>query len=327
MTDRMKMIEAKDLTKIYKSRRGNRIAVDGISFSVGEGEFFSFLGPNGAGKTTTIQMMVALLSPTRGTITIDGLDVVSYPHQVRQKIGIIFQDPSLDDRLTAWENLEFHGRLYGIDSKTRERRGDFLLGVMGLGERRHDLVRTYSGGMKRRLEIARGLLHSPRLLILDEPTLGLDPHSRRSVWEYIHRVRKEVGMTVFLTTHYLEEADTSDRVAIMSAGKIVAMGTPDRLKKDLSSEMLSVETENPEALTSYLLKTYPALDSQIRREGENLLYFPLPPGGDLSPWDLLRTLPVPIREASVRRPNLDDVFIYHTGSGLKSENADKRGGR
>ena len=124
-------------------------------------------------------------------------------------------------------------------------------------------------------------------------------------------------MTVFLTTHYLEEADTSDRVAIMSAGKIVAMGTPDRLKKDLSSEMLSVETENPEALTSYLLKTYPALDSQIRREGENLLYFPLPPGGDLSPWDLLRTLPVPIREASVRRPNLDDVFIHHTGSALK----------
>ena len=320
------MIEANDLTKIYRLRRGERIAVDGISFSVGEGEFFSFLGPNGAGKTTTIQMMVALLSPSRGSIRIDGLDVVAYPHQVRQKIGIIFQDPSLDDRLTAWENLEFHGRLYGIDSKTRQKRGDFLLGVMGLGERRHDLVRTFSGGMKRRLEIARGLLHSPRLLILDEPTLGLDPHSRRSVWEYIHRVRKDVGMTVFLTTHYLEEADTSDRVAIMSAGKIVAEGTPDRLKKDLSSEMLSVETDHPDTLNSYLLTTYPSLaSSQIRREGANLLLFPLPPGSDQSPWDLLRALPVPIREASVRRPNLDDVFIYHTGSGLKAESSE--GGR
>jgi len=321
------MIEAKNLKKIYRSRRGDRVAVDGISFTVGEGEFFSFLGPNGAGKTTTIQMMVALLAPTSGEIIIDGLNVVTSPHEVRQRIGIIFQDPSLDDRLTAWENLEFHGRLYGIDSRTRNKRSNFLLDVMGISERRNDLVRTFSGGMKRRLEIARGLLHSPRLLILDEPTLGLDPHSRRSVWEYIHRVRREVGMTVFLTTHYLEEADSSDRVAIMSSGKIVAQGTPDRLKKDLSSEMLSVETENPDSLNAYLISHYSSLEGQIRREGDGTLLFPLPPGLDLSPWDVLRSIPLPIREASVRRPNLDDVFIYHTGSGLKSENADKRGGR
>ncbi|MGC8529151.1 MAG: ATP-binding cassette domain-containing protein [Leptospirillia bacterium] len=318
------MIEAVNLKKIYRSRRGERIAVDGISFSVREGEFFSFLGPNGAGKTTTIQMMVALLAPTSGEIMIDRLNVGMYPHQVRQRIGIIFQDPSLDDRLTAWENLEFHGRLYGIDARTREKRSRFLLDVMGILERRHDLVRTFSGGMKRRLEIARGLLHSPRLLILDEPTLGLDPHSRRSVWDYIHRVRKEVGMTVFLTTHYLEEADSSDRVAIMSSGKIVAEGTPDRLKKDLSSEMLSVETANPESLLTYLLTQYPSLKNQIRKEGEGTLFFPLPPGCDLSPWDLLRSIPLPIREASVRRPNLDDVFIYHTGRDLKSENTEKR---
>ncbi len=321
------MIEAKNLKKIYRSRRGDRVAVDGISFTVGEGEFFSFLGPNGAGKTTTIQMMVALLAPTSGEIIIDKLNVVTSPHEVRQRIGIIFQDPSLDDRLTAWENLEFHGRLYGIDLRTRNKRSTFLLDVMGISERRNDLVRTFSGGMKRRLEIARGLLHSPRLLILDEPTLGLDPHSRRSVWEYIHRVRREVGMTVFLTTHYLEEADSSDRVAIMSSGKIVAQGTPDRLKKDLSSEMLSVETENPDSLNAYLISHYSSLEGQIRREGDGTLLFPLPSGLDLSPWDLLRSIPLPIREASVRRPNLDDVFIYHTGSGLKSENADKRGGR
>lgn len=316
------MIEAQHLSKIYKGRKGARTAVDDISFSVGEGEFFSFLGPNGAGKTTTIQMMVALLRPTKGTIKIDSLDVVTSPHEVRQRIGIIFQDPSLDDRLTAWENLEFHGRLYGIDAVSRRIRGKFLLEVMGLGDRRDDLVRTFSGGMKRRLEIARGLLHAPRLLILDEPTLGLDPHSRRSVWEHIHRVRKEVGMTVFLTTHYLEEADSSDRVAIINAGKIVAEGTPDRLKKDLSSERLTLEAGQPEDVMKYLLGTYPKLSGRIKKE-EQSLSFPMPSGESLSPWDLLRALPFPIREASVRRPNLDDVFIHYTGSELKGQTAEK----
>ncbi|EQD29714.1 ABC transporter ATP-binding protein, partial [mine drainage metagenome] len=167
-----------------------------------------------------------LLSPTSGAITIDSLNVKDHPHEIRQRIGIIFQDPSLDDRLTAWENLEFHGRLYGISRPSRKKRGDFLLDVMGLSARKDDLVRTFSGGMKRRLEIARGLLHAPKLLILDEPTLGLDPHSRRTVWEYLHTIRKEVGMTVFLTTHYLEEADGSDRVGIIDHGRIVALDTP-----------------------------------------------------------------------------------------------------
>ena len=193
---------------------------------------------------------------------------------------------------------------------------------MGLGDRRDDLVRTFSGGMKRRLEIARGLLHAPRLLILDEPTLGLDPHSRRSVWEHIHRVRKEVGMTVFLTTHYLEEADSSDRVAIINAGKIVAEGTPDRLKKDLSSERLTLEAGQPEDVMKYLLGTYPKLSGRIKKE-EQSLSFPMPSGESLSPWDLLRALPFPIREASVRRPNLDDVFIHYTGSELKGQTAEK----
>ncbi len=299
--------------------------MDGISFKVGEGEFFSFLGPNGAGKSTTIGMMVALLAPTAGRIKIDNLDVVRFPHEVRQRIGIIFQDPSLDDRLTAWENLEFHGRLYGISKEVRKKRANFLMEVMGLADRRDDLVRTFSGGMKRRLEIVRGLVHAPRLLILDEPTLGLDPHSRRNVWEYIHTVRKKVQMTVFLTTHYLEEADGSDRVAIINQGQIVAMDTPDRLKKSLGPEVLNLHVSEKGQLKKFLLERYPSLTSSLREEEDGSLSF-LFPGEGKSPWEFLKALPFAIREASVRRPNLDDVFIRYTGTGLKSTPNDSRGG-
>ncbi len=320
------LVQAEDLVKIYKTRTGKRIAVNGISFQVKEGEFFSFLGPNGAGKTTTIGMMVALLGPTSGRIKIDNLDVTQYPHEVRQRIGIIFQDPSLDDRLTAWENLEFHGRLYGIPGPARKKRSEFLMEVMGLSERRHDLVRTFSGGMKRRLEIVRGLVHAPRLLILDEPTLGLDPHSRRNVWEYIHTVRKEVGMTVFLTTHYLEEADGSDRVAIINQGKIVALDSPERLKKSLGPEVLILKVQEKEAFRQYLLDRYPSITEAIREEDENLLSFPMPQERAESPWEFLRSLPFPILEASIRRPNLDDVFIRYTGQGLADVETGKNSG-
>ena len=320
------LIQADDLIKIYKTRTGKRIAVNGVSFHVKEGEFFSFLGPNGAGKTTTIGMMVALLSPTSGRIKIDNLDVTKYPHEVRQRIGIIFQDPSLDDRLTAWENLEFHGRLYGIPGPARKKRSEFLMEVMGLSDRRHDLVRTFSGGMKRRLEIVRGLVHAPRLLILDEPTLGLDPHSRRNVWEYIHTVRKEVGMTVFLTTHYLEEADGSDRVAIINQGKIVALDSPERLKKSLGPEVLILKVQDKEAFRNYLFDCYPSITEAIREEEGGQLSFPMPQERAESPWEFLRSLPFPILEASIRRPNLDDVFIRYTGQGLADGGQGKNSG-
>ncbi|MCL4484730.1 MAG: ATP-binding cassette domain-containing protein [Nitrospirae bacterium] len=318
------MVRAEKIVKIYKTRTGKRVAVDEISFDVKEGEFFSFLGPNGAGKTTTIGMMVALLSPTSGTIAIDGLDVTRYPHEVRQRIGIIFQDPSLDDRLTAWENLEFHGRLYGIPAETRKKRSEFLMEVMGLSERRHDLVRSFSGGMKRRLEIVRGFVHAPRLLILDEPTLGLDPHSRRNVWEYIHTVRKEVGMTVFLTTHYLEEADGSDRVAIINKGKIVALDSPEQLKRSLGPEVLILQTGEKALFRQYLEELYPSLKEAIREEPEGAMSFPMPSERFESPWEFLRTLPFPIDEASVRRPNLDDVFIRYTGEGLDKRSPEEK---
>lgn len=296
-------------------RSGNRIAVDNISFSVGRGEFFSFLGPNGAGKTTTIGMMVALLSPTSGTIRVDNLDVVEKPHEVRQRIGIIFQEPSLDDRLTAWENLEFHGRLYGIASPVRKKRGEFLIDIMGLKDRKNDLVRTFSGGMKRRLEIARGLMHAPKLLILDEPTLGLDPHSRRTVWEYIHAVRKEVGMTVFLTTHYLEEADSSDRVAIINHGKIVVLDTPAQLKKSLGPDVLTVQVLDIENFRAYIDAKLPGSRDSVRDEPDGSLSFSLG-NSTLSPWEFLKGVPFPVLEASVRRPNLDDVFIKYAGANL-----------
>jgi len=312
------LISVSNLVKVYKSRTGKRIAVDHISFHVRKGEFFSFLGPNGAGKTTTIGMMVALLSPTSGKITIDDLDVVESPHQVRQRIGIIFQEPSLDDRLSAWENLEFHGRLYGISGPMRKKRGEFLLDVMGMMDRKNDLVRTFSGGMKRRLEIVRGLMHAPKLLILDEPTLGLDPHSRRTVWEYIHDVRKEVGMTVFLTTHYLEEADGSDRVGIINSGKIVALDTPSQLKKSLGPEVLNVHVNDRERFRQYIVSSIPEIRESLRDESDGSLSFSLKEGHP-SPWEFLKNIPFPILEAAVRRPNLDDVFIRYTGSNLSSD--------
>jgi ABC-2 type transport system ATP-binding protein len=309
------LISVTNLVKVYRSKAGDRIAVNDISFHVGKGEFFSFLGPNGAGKTTTIGMMVALLAPSSGKISIDGLDVVESPHQVRQRIGIIFQDPSLDDRLSAWENLEFHGRLYGISSPIRKKRGDFLLDIMGLAERKNDLVRTFSGGMKRRLEIVRGLIHAPKVLILDEPTLGLDPHSRRTVWEYIHAVRKEVGMTVFLTTHYLEEADGSDRVGIINQGKIVGLDTPAKLKKSVGPEVLNVQVQDRDSLKQYIIDTIPGIRDSVREESDGSLSFSMG-RYPASPWEFLKTLPFPIIEASIRRPNLDDVFIRYTGSNL-----------
>ncbi len=214
-------------------------AVDDISFCVRKGEIFAFLGPNGAGKTTTIKMFTTLLNPTGGTVRINGFDPVAEPDKVRRSFGIIFQDPSLDDELTAYENLEFHGVLYGVPKELRRRRISELLAVVELEERKDSLVKEFSGGMKRRLEIARGLLHHPVILFLDEPTLGLDPQTRNRLWEFIRKMNGEEGITVFFSTHYMEEAERmADRIAIIDNGKIVVEGTADRLKADTGSETL-----------------------------------------------------------------------------------------
>ncbi len=231
----MKIIEVKGLVKNFD----DIIAVDHISFHVNKGEIFAFLGPNGAGKTTTIKMFTTLLQPTDGMIRINGFDPTTQPHDVRRSFGIIFQDPSTDDDLTAYENLEFHGVLYDIPKDIRRERINELLSIVELDTRRNDLVKEFSGGMKRRLEIARGLLHHPKIIFLDEPTLGLDPQTRNHLWAYIKEMNQKEGITVFFSTHYMEEADhMADRVAIIDHGMIVAEGTPTELKNQTSSHSL-----------------------------------------------------------------------------------------
>ncbi|MDD5041863.1 MAG: ATP-binding cassette domain-containing protein [Candidatus Peribacteraceae bacterium] len=214
-------------------------AVDSISFEVEHGRIFAFLGPNGAGKTTTIKMLTTLLRPTGGTIEINGHNPVTDQNAARQSFGIVFQDPSVDDELTAWENMEIHGVLYGIPKKLRRERIEQLLGIVELSDRKDSLLREFSGGMKRRLEIARGLLHHPKILFLDEPTIGLDPQTRNHMWEYVLSLNKTEGITVFLTTHYMEEADrVADEIAVIDHGKIVARGSSDSLQQSTQTKSL-----------------------------------------------------------------------------------------
>lgn len=227
------IIEVKNLVKKF----GKFAAVNNVSFTVPEGETFAFLGPNGAGKTTIIKMLTTLLHPTSGNMKVNHFSPADEPHETRRSIGIVFQDPSLDNELTAYENLEFHGVLYKVDKKIRRERIESLLKLVGLWERRNGYVKTFSGGMKRRLEIARGLIHHPKILFLDEPTLGLDPQTRNSMWKHIKQLNKKEGMAVFFTTHYMQEAEANaDRIAIIDQGEIVVQGTPAEIKKKTKSK-------------------------------------------------------------------------------------------
>ncbi len=229
------MIQVQNLTKKF----GEAVAVNDISFEVAAGEMFAFLGPNGAGKTTTIKMLTTLLRPSSGRLSIDGLDPSRQQNEVRKRFGIVFQDPSLDQDLTAWENMELHGALYSVPRKLRRERSEALLTAFGLWERRDGAVREFSGGMRRRLEIARGLLHTPRILFLDEPTLGLDPQSRNQLWAHVRGLNESEGITVFLTTHYMDEAErVASRIAIIDHGRIVAIGTAEELKAQTQTESL-----------------------------------------------------------------------------------------
>jgi ABC-2 type transport system ATP-binding protein len=229
------MIHVRDLVKTF----GDIKAVDGISFDVRPGEIFAFLGPNGAGKTTTIQMLTTLQRPTSGTMAVDGLDPVRNQLEARRRFGIVFQDPSLDSELTAYENMELHGVLYHVPRHVRGERITSLLKLFELWDRRDSRVKTFSGGMKRRLEIARGLLHTPKILFLDEPTLGLDPQSRNQLWTHVKHLNETEGMTVFLTTHYMDEAErAAHRIAIIDHGRIVAQGTPEELKQQTGTDSL-----------------------------------------------------------------------------------------
>lgn len=229
------MIKVENLEKKF----GEIVAVDNVSFEVEAGEIFAFLGPNGAGKTTTIKMLTTLLKPTGGKITLDGLDPIAVPNEVRKRFGIVFQDPSLDNELTAYENMELHGVLYHVPRKIHHERIEMLLNLFELWERRDSFVKEFSGGMKRRLEIARGFLHTPKILFLDEPTLGLDPQSRNQLWTHVKNLNQTESVTVFLTTHYMDEAErVAERIAIIDHGQIIAQGSPRELKEQTGSDSL-----------------------------------------------------------------------------------------
>ncbi len=296
---------------------GDLLAVRGVSFEVGEGELFGFLGPNGAGKTTTISMVCTLLRPTGGRARVAGHDVVDEQDEVRQRIGLVFQDTTLDDYLTGAENLRFHGVLYGVpDVELRERMRS-LLEMVGLDERSDDLVRTYSGGMKRRLEIARGLLHAPRVLFLDEPTLGLDPQTRMHIWDYVEMLRQREKTTLFLTTHYMDEAERCDRIAIIDKGEIVAIDTPDALRASVGADAVTVTTQD-DAVACAEIASGLGVEGELRPEGIRLLV----PDGEAFVPRLFAHISVGVSNVNVRRPTLDDVFIKYTGRAIRDGDVD-----
>jgi len=287
-------------------------AVRGIDLDVAPGETFGFLGPNGAGKSTTINILCTLVAATSGSAHVAGFDVATERDAVRRHIGLVFQDPTLDAYLTGEQNLRFHGELYGVDRSTAASRREEMLRMVGLWERRGDAVQTYSGGMRRRLEIARGLLHSPRVLFLDEPTIGLDPQTRASIWNYIGELRDREDVTVFVTTHYMDEAEHCDRIAIMNEGRMVALDTPDRLKAAVGKDRVQIVTEDDEASIATLREDF-GLDTATH---EGMVTIRVPDGAGFVPR-LFAELGVPIRSVTVTRPSLDDVFLAHTGSTIR----------
>ena len=313
----MKAIEVKGLMRKF----GDLTAVDEVSFEVEQGEIFGFLGPNGAGKTTTINMLCTLLRPTAGSATVAGFDLARQPHQVRQSIGLVFQDPSLDDRLTGAENLLFHAVLYDVPSDARARRMERVLKMVDLWDRRKDRVDVYSGGMKRRLEIARGLMHYPKVLFLDEPTLGLDPQTRRHLWDYILELREREGITVFLTTHYMDEAEHADRIAIIDYGKIVALDTPEALKGMVGSDVITVTTTDNGAAAPEIAERF-NVEVRVGVNGGSLS-FEVDHGAQFIPTFVAQA-PMPIQSISLRRPTLDDVFLKLTGRQIREQELDSK---
>ncbi|MCW2647199.1 MAG: type transport system ATP-binding protein [Pseudonocardiales bacterium] len=297
-------------------RFGDVEAVRGIDLAIAPGEVFGFLGPNGAGKSTTISMLCTLLTPTAGSAQVAGHDVVLERDQVRRSIGLVFQDTTLDTYMTAERNLRLHAELYGVPREVVTARIRQVLDMVGLWERRASLVSTFSGGMKRRLEIARGLLHSPRVLFLDEPTIGLDPQTRASIWTYIGELRKEEDITIFLTTHYMDEAEYCDRIAIMDQGRIIALDTPEALKASVGDDRVQIQTDDdPRAIVA--LEEHFGLRAAMV---EGTVTFRVAQGEQFVP-KLFDEFPMAIRSVSVARPSLDDVFLSYTGTTIRDAEA------
>lgn len=305
-------IEVVGLTKSYKSGDSVVRAVRGIDLRVEAGQIYGFLGPNGAGKSTTIEMLCTIRNPESGTARVAGFDVVRERDQVRRRIGLVFQQQTLDLQLTAEQNLRFHADLYGLSRSDAERRIDEVLAMVDLADRRSDTVLKFSGGMKRRLEIARGLVHSPQVLFLDEPTIGLDPQTRAAIWDYLHDLRRRTGITVFVTTHYMDEAEHCDRIAIMDHGEIVVEDTPDALKSSIGTDRISLRTDDDE-LAIARVRDRLGLEAGMH-EGQVTLAVA---EGALVVPRLFGELGVHIRSVTVTRPSLDDVFLTYTGRTIR----------
>jgi len=310
------IITAKDLVRTYGPIR----AVDGVSFKVEEGEVFGFLGPNGAGKTTTISILCTLLNPTSGSATVAGHDVVAEREEVRAAIGIVFQDPSLDSYLTAWENMKFHAAVYGVPRDVARERIETLLQMVDLYDRRKEQVLNFSGGMRRRLEVARGLVHYPSVLFLDEPTIGLDPQARKHLWNYVLDLAKKENITIFLTTHYLDEAEHCDRIAIMDQGKIIALDSPDGLKRSIGGDALTIRTADDDEAIRVLKRR--RMKPVRMAEGIHVAV----KKGEAAIPKILAALPMLVHSVQLTRPTLDDVFIEKTGRQLRDEAGDMMSG-
>ncbi|MBB6348907.1 ABC-2 type transport system ATP-binding protein [Nonomuraea muscovyensis] len=301
-------VTVRDLTKTY----GKVDAVKGVSFEVAPGEVFGFLGPNGAGKTTTIGMLCTLVEPTGGSATVAGHDVVTRRDEVRRNIGLVFQDPTLDGYLSAEQNLRFHAELYGVPRSVMGERIRWVMEMVALWDRKDAKVMTFSGGMKRRLEIARGLLHSPRVLFLDEPTVGLDPQTRAAIWGYINELRRTEDITIFMTTHYMDEAEYCDRIAIIDHGEIVVIDSPEELKAGVGEDRVQIHTGDDTAAIEALRDRF-GIEAAVR---EGAVTFAVASGERFVPR-LFAELGMPITSVSVSRPSLDDVFMAHTGSTIR----------
>ncbi len=310
------IIEVKNLVKKFNGIT----AVNDISFTVRENEIFGFLGPNGAGKTTTINIICTLLPLNSGTVKLCGYDVTKERNHIRNSIGLVFQDPTLDDRLTALENLMFHALLYNVPRKQLKARINEVLEMVDLSKRRNDLVRTFSGGMRRRLEIARGLIHYPKVLFLDEPTIGLDPQTRNKIWEYITKLKNTQNITIFLTTHYIEESEICDRIAIIDEGKIIALDTPEALKKRIGLDIITINSENNEILKNYLEEK---LNKKIEITSSKELRFDVKDSSKFIP-EFIMQCPVKIISINARRATLNDVFLSLTGKEIREETASNK---
>ena len=310
-----KIIETHQLTKAYGSFK----AVDDLNIAVESGEIFGLLGPNGAGKTTTISMLCTILQPTSGYAKVNGYDIVKEANKVRKSIGIVFQDPSIDDRLTGRENLSMHANLYGVPASEQKERINRVLKLIELEDRADDLLRTYSGGMRRRLELGRGLIHYPKVLFLDEPTVGLDPQTRDHIWKYIRELKEANDITVVLTTHYMDEADRlSDRIAIMDHGKIVILDTPLKLKETLEGDVVVAKANNIDAFSDLVTKFLGFEKKQII---DGALEITVRNGRTAMPriMEIASQNNIYVESLLLREPNLEDVFLHYTGRTIRED--------